>query len=308
MDPLLASALVENAMNGSAATGAAVPPAGVAEASAPLQVDELRIDGHAATLPLRLYRPAGASGLPVVLYFHGGGFVSGSIDDADGAARYLARAVPALAVAVGYSLAPDWPFPAAPEDAHAAACWAAAQAHRYGGDAGRLAVAGDDAGGNLAACLALMARDRHGPAIAAQVLVGPMLDPSMTLLGDAVRLNSDLDEATCADCYRQYLPHTQQRLHPYASPLESRRLGGLPPALIATAECDVLHKEAEKYAAALIAVGVPIQVSRYGRVQHGHLRDHQPTLAEAADFLRRHLASGPHGAAPPPSCCPERSA
>ncbi len=271
-----------------------------------LQIEDLRIDGHAGPLPLRLYRPVGATALPVVLYFHGGGFVAGSLDDADGVARYLAQAVPALVVSVGYSLAPDWPFPAAPEDAHAAACWAAAQAHRYGGDADRLAVAGDDAGGNLAACLVLMARDRHGPAIAAQVLVGPMLDPSMTLLGDAVRLNSDLDEATCAACYRQYLPHTQLRLHPYASPLESRRLGGLPPALIATAECDVLHKEAEKYAAALIAVGVPIQVVRYPGVQHGHLRDHLPALAETADFLRRRLAPAPRDAAPSP-CCPERS-
>src|SRR5690606_27935127 len=139
---------------------------------------------------------------------------------------------------------------------------------------------------NLAATLAMIARDRNGPAIAAQVLIGPMLDPSMTQLGDAKQLRSDLLPETCADCYSQYLPRTAARLHPYASPLESRRLHGLPPALVLTAECDVLHKEAECYARALITAGVPTQVTRF-KVRHGELHEHEPLLKEAADFLRR---------------------
>lgn len=254
------------------------------------QPQDLVIPGPAGPLALRLYRPSRTTAaLPVVLYFHGGGFVGGSLDDADRPASFIADHGPALVLAVGYALAPARPFPAAPEDAHAAALWAAAHAAELGGDPARLAVAGDDAGGNLAAALTLIARDRNGPAIAAQVLVGPMLDPSMTRLGDGTRLNSDLSAATCAACYRQYLPQSHQRLHPYASPLASVRQAGLPPALIVTAECDVLHNEAEKYAAALIAAGVATQVVRFAGVNHAALASHRPALDEIAHFLRHRL-------------------
>lgn len=252
--------------------------------------ENLSIPGPAGPLVLRLYRPSTARvTLPVVLYFHGGGFVGGSLDDADAVAGFIAEQTPALVVAVDYALAPARPFPAAPEDAHAAARWTAEHAAGLGGDPARLAVAGDDAGGNLAAALTLIARDRNGPAILAQALVGPMLDPSMTRLGDGARLNSDLSAATCARCYSQYLPQARQRLHPYASPLLSVRQAGLPPALIVTAECDVLHKEAEKYAEALIAAGVPTQVVRFAGVKHGELAGHRSALAEIAHFLRRRL-------------------
>lgn len=254
---------------------------------------ELSISGPAGPLALRLYRPSrGAVVLPVVLYCHGGGFVGGSLDDADAPAAFIAEQTPALVVAVDYALAPARPFPAAPEDTYAAALWLAEHATELGGDPLRLAVAGDDAGGNLAAALTLIARDRNGPAIAAQALVGPMLDPSMSRLGDGARLNSDLSAATCADCYRQYLPQPRQRLHPYASPLVSVRQAGLPPALIVTAECDVLHNEAEKYAAALIAAGVPTQVVRFAGINHASLAAHRPALAEIAHFLRRRLWDG----------------
>lgn len=254
---------------------------------------ELSISGPAGPLALRLYRPSrGAVVLPVVLYCHGGGFVGGSLDDADAPAAFIAEQTPALVVAVDYALAPARPFPAAPEDTYAAALWLAEHAAELGGDPLRLAVAGDDAGGNLAAALTLIARDRNGPAIAAQALVGPMLDPSMSRLGDGARLNSDLSAATCADCYRQYLPQPRQRLHPYASPLVSVRQAGLPPALIVTAECDVLHNEAEKYAAALIAAGVPTQVVRFAGINHASLAAHRPALAEIVHFLRRRLWDG----------------
>jgi len=254
--------------------------------STPLLQHDLSIAGPAGRLALRLYRPSRVRVvLPVVLYFHGGGFVGGSLDDADAPAAFIAEQTPALVVAVDYALAPARPFPAAPEDAHAAALWTVEHAAELGGDADRLAVAGDDAGGNLAAALTLIARDRNGPAIAAQALVGPMLDPSMTRLGDGARLNSDLSAATCADCYRQYLPQSRLRLHPYASPLASVRQAGLPPALIVTAECDVLHNEAEKYAAALIAAGVPTQVVRFAGINHATLARHRPALAEIAHFL-----------------------
>ena len=253
--------------------------------------EDLSISGPSGDIPLRLYRPDGVAGaLPVVLYFHGGGFVGGSVDDADAPARSIAERCPALVLAVGYALAPQRPFPAAPEDAHRAALWVLENIERFGGDPSRLAVAGDDAGGNLAASLTLIARDRNGPPIAAQALIGPLLDPSMTRLGDGARLNSDLTAATCANWYRQYLPQLRQRFHPYASPLASVRQAGLPPALIVTAGCDVLHNEAESYAAALIGAGVPTQVVRFAGVTHAALVAHPPALAEVTHFLHHRLA------------------
>lgn len=255
-----------------------------------VHVENLLIPGFVDKLQARLYRPAGTRDqkLPAVLYFHGGGFCSGSLDDADLPARYIAEHAHAAVLSIAYSLAPTRPFPAAPEDAHAAAQWLRDNGKALMIDTQRLAVAGDDAGGNIAASLALIARDRNGPDIAAQVLIGPMLDPSMTKLGDAKQLRSDLQPETCADCYSKYLRKPFERMHPYASPLESRRLRGLPPALVLTAECDVLHKEGEQYAAALIAAGVPTQVTRFN-VLHAELHEHPPLLKQAAEFLRRQL-------------------
>src|SRR5207247_10731101 len=125
---------------------------------------------------------------------------------------------------------------AAPGDGCAAALWVTGYAARVGADPRRLAVAGDDAGGNLAACLTLIARDRNVLRIATQVLIGPMLDPSMTRLGDAVRLNSDMTAEDCSASYRKYLPDASHRRPPYAPPLESRRIGGMPEACNAPAE------------------------------------------------------------------------
>lgn len=271
-------------------------------------VSNFAVPGPIGRIPVRLYQPAGdlRSGalLPLVLYFHGGGFVSGGLDDADLQAQYIARHSHAVVLSVAYALAPDKPFPAAPEDAYAAACWAVKNAAQLHIDSSRIAVAGDDAGGNLAASLTMIARDRCAVPFAAQVLISPMLDPSMTLLGDAQRLNSDTTAADCAACYRQYLPQTMQRLHPYAAPLEASRLAGLPPAYIATAGCDVLHTEAEKYASSLIRAGVHTQVARFAGITHGALRTHIPLLKEIVEFLRRRFsvaATGPSNLAFQPS-------
>lgn len=246
------------------------------------------IPGPEGTIPVRLYRRAQAGGdVPLVLYFHGGGFNAGCLDDADFPAGFIAHHCPAVVLSVGYALAPQHPFPAAPEDAYAATRWAARNTCRLNVTTKLLVVAGDDAGGSIAAGLSMMARDRGEISIAAQVLIAPMLDPSMTLLGDAAGLKSELTAAQCAQRYRQYLPKCTQRMHPYAAPLESLRLAGLPAAMIATAECDVLHIEAEKYASALIKVGIPTQVSRFAGVQHAELPAHQPMLREVVEFLRR---------------------
>lgn len=280
----------------------------LAKDSAVGKVSNFAVPGPIGSIPVRLYQPAGdvktGALLPLVLYFHGGGFVSGGLDDADLQAQYIARHSHAVVLSVAYALAPAKPFPAAPEDAYAAACWAVKNAVKLHIDPARMAVAGDDAGGNLAASLTMIARDRCALPFAAQVLISPMLDPSMTLLGDAARLKSDMTAADCAACYSQYLPQTMQRLHPYAAPLEASRLAGLPPAFIATAECDVLHTEAEKYASSLIRAGVHTQVARFAGITHGALRTHIPLLKEIVEFLRRRFSvagTGPSNLAFQPS-------
>ncbi|MFC4703612.1 alpha/beta hydrolase [Paraburkholderia caffeinitolerans] len=266
------------------------PPAAVASGKArgpkPIDVSEATIAGHAQDIVLRMYRPRGASNLPVLLYFHGGGFVRGTLDDADSTARFFAERLPALVVSVDYSLAPRFPFPAAPEDAYLAAQWVHARARAFGGSAKRIVAAGHDAGGQIANVLAFMARDRGDVRLAAQALFAPMLDPSLTRLGDEARLASDISASECAACYRAYLPEASQRMHPYAAPLESSRLAGLPPTFIVTAQNDVLHIEAEKYATRLIEAGVRTHVVRYPSVSHAQIGTHPDALAEAVRFFR----------------------
>jgi acetyl esterase len=260
-----------------------------------LKVEDVRIAGYAQPITLRVYRPVpNPKGLPVVLYFHGGGFVRGSLDDADVTASRLALDTPALVVSVGYSLAPAFPFPAAPEDAYLAARWAFVNARSYGGSPQRIGVAGHDAGANIAASLTLIARDRGEVPILAQALLAPLLDPSMTRIADETKLReADTDVSDCARCYRAYLPEASQRLHPYAAPLESTRLGGLPAALIASAEHDLLHIEAERYASNLIAAGVPTQVRRHRSASHSKLPLLPAVLEEVCTFFRQRLAVTP---------------
>jgi acetyl esterase len=265
---------------------------GISPLVCPLSVDDRIIAGYARDIPLRLYRPLTDAPVPGVLYFHGGGFTSGSVDDAETAASFIARSVPALVVSVGYSLAPAYPFPAAIEDAYRAARWIRAAAGDLGVKGTGLGAAGHDAGGHVAASLTFIARDRGDVSIAAQALLGPMLDPSLTRAGDDQAMGSDVTVAACARCYRAYLPDPSSRLHPYAAPLESRRIGGLPPALIVTAQNDVLRIEAEKYAAELIDAGVPTEVTRFSDSTHAGLAGHRQALLAVSDFFRRRLIPG----------------
>ncbi len=261
-----------------------------------LCVEDVLMPGHAQTIALRSYRPmtpqgARACAVPIVLYFHGGGFVKGTLADADAAARAIAIGTPAWVVSVGYSLSPTYPFPVALEDGYLAALWSIDHAKSHGADSHRMGVAGHDAGGNLATCIAAMARDRGDVVLRAQALLAPLLDPSMTRTADERHVtHTDLGLKECAACYRAYLPECTMRLHPYAAPLESRRLVGLPPALIASAQNDLLHVEAEKYASALTAAGVPTQMTRYPNASHGDLALHVHALHDIATFFRQRLA------------------
>ncbi|MCO5399627.1 alpha/beta hydrolase [Ralstonia soli] len=272
-------------------------------------VDDYWTQGYASRIRLRVFRPqmqaddaAASLRNAAVLYLHGGGFVRGSIDDADAPARYLAATLPAVVVTVGYSLAPAAPFPAAPEDVYAALCCMADHAAAWGIDRRRIAVAGHDAGGNLSAALTMIARDRGGPNLRAQVLIAPMLDPTMARvrpdrLADADATGKNAAEA-CAECYRQYLPRPTERVHPYAAPVESRRLHGLPPALLLTAPQDLLRTEAERYAAALIEAGVVTQVVRVSEVCHESIAMSAVAQDEMTCFLRWHLGMTRDAATP----------
>jgi acetyl esterase len=233
-----------------------------------LTIRELEVGGAEGQLAARLYSdgPARAKKDTLVVFFHGGGFVKGGLDDADVFLRHLAGDGAAhLVLASSYTLATERPFPAAVEDAHAVLAWTKKNKAKLGWSGKRLVVAGIEAGANLAAVCALMSRDRGGPALAGQILVMPMLDPGLSTCSmREVKLDEDMAGVadTCAASYRGYLPNGADRTHPYASPLQSSRLKNLPPALILSAEDDPLCDEAEQYAAKLAAAGVATTLKR----------------------------------------------
>lgn len=216
------------------------------------------------------YRPEGGGSLPVLVYYFGGGWSLGTLDTSDGVCRMLANAAGCITIAVGYRLAPEHKFPAAVQDCYAGAAWAAAHADDLGADTTRLAIAGDSSGGNLAAAVALLARDRGGPAIAHQLLVYPNTDcraqtPSMREMNDEYFFNP----ASVRWYWGMYLAAPEDGADPLASPLRAGDLSGLPAATVITAEYDPLRDEAEAYAARLQAAGVPAEVIRYDGMMHG---------------------------------------
>jgi acetyl esterase len=249
----------------------------MAARSDPEEVGEVinrTVPGLAGQIPVRIYRPAAAVSQPVptVAFFHGGGFVLCDLDSHDGICRALCNATPAVVVAVDYRRAPESRYPAAVDDCYAVTLWAAEHAVELGGDPARLAVVGDSAGGNLAAAVALMARDRGTPRLAKQVMVYPMLDwngdsKSHQEIGDDYYLKHE----EVMYYWGEYLADPAQGREPYASPsfaADLANLAGLPPALVATAEFDPLRDEGEAYADALSAAGVPSIKHRYDGMFH----------------------------------------
>jgi len=233
-----------------------------------LKVRSLEVKGPEGPLAARLYT-CGEAGLKrdaLLVFFHAGGFVGGDLEDADIFLRHLADDSPHVAVlASAYTLATEKPFPAAVEDAYAVLLWAKKNKAKLGWTGKQLLVAGIEAGANLAAVVALMSRDRGGPALTGQVLIMPMLDPGLTTcsMREMQAAPELLDVAdACAKAYRGYLPNAADRTHPYASPLQSSRLKNLPQALILSTEDDPLRDEAEQYGAKLISCGVKTTVRR----------------------------------------------
>ncbi len=229
------------------------------------QVRELKTDGGT---PLRLYRPA-AGTLPLLVYFHGGGWVIGDLDTHDVLCRHLAAAAGCAVLAVDYRLGPEHRFPAAPDDCVAAVRWARANAASLGADAARIAVGGDSAGGNLSAVTAIAERDA-GHALAFQLLIYPATDMRAVAPSHKTNGQGYLLTAESVDYYRgQYMPDPASWSDWRASPLLARDLSRLPPALVLTAGYDPLVDEGRQYADALSEAGNRVQYVCFQRQIHG---------------------------------------
>ena len=235
------------------------------------KVESRDVDGPQGKVPVRIYTPlGGAARKPGLVFFHGGGFVLCSLDTHDATCRQLAQGADCIVVSVDYRLAPEAKFPAAPEDCYAATQWTALHARSLGIDAGRIAVAGDSAGGNLAAVVSLMCRDRGGHLPVHQLLIYPVTDfefetESYRTNGEGYFLSKDMMRWF----WHHYLESDADGAHPHASPLRAAHLAGLPPATVLTAEYDPLRDEGRAYAQRLAAAGVPTQYTNYDGVFHG---------------------------------------
>jgi acetyl esterase len=234
------------------------------------EVSNTTVPGPAGQIPVRIYRASLEPNQPAIVYFHGGGFVIGDLESHDGTCRRLCHNIGCTVVSVDYRLAPEHVFPAAVDDSYAATEWVAAHAGALKIDPKRIAVAGDSAGGNLAAVVAIIARDKGGPAICHQLLTYPVTDmafrsQSYVSNGEGYFLTKDM----MAWFGRQYVPAGHDVEDPLLSPLYHKNLKGLPPATVITAEYDPLRDEGEDYARKLEAAGVPVKLVRYDGVFHG---------------------------------------
>jgi len=257
------------------------------------KVEDRMIPGADGEIPVRVYTPEGAGPFPVLIYYHGGGWVIGNLDAYDPTCRALTNAARCVVASIAYRLAPEHKFPAAPEDCYAALQWVGANAAAINGDPTRIAIGGDSAGGNLTAVVAQMSRDRGGVRPVYQLLVYPVTDyrydtPSYRENADGYLLTKD----AMVWFWNHYLSSEADGNSPLASPLRAGNFRDLPPALVITAEFDPLRDEGEAYAAKLQDAGVPVTLSRYDGMIHGFfslgavLGQGQHAIAEAAARLR----------------------
>ena len=234
------------------------------------KVEDRTIPGPDGEIPVRIYTPAGSGPFPGLAWYHGGGWVVGDLDSADPSARHLCVGANCVVVSVDYRLAPETKFPGPAEDCYAATQWLAANAASLNVDPRRIAVGGDSAGGNLAAVVSLMSRDRGGCDIAFQLLVYPVTErnfdtPSYIDNAEGYQLSRD----GMIWYWDHYLASAADAANPYAAPMQADDLSGLPPALVITAEFDPLRDEGEAYAEKLRAAGVPTTCTRYDGMIHG---------------------------------------
>ena len=271
-------------------------PAGPAVAS----VVDRSIPGPDGEVAVRIYSPAGGGPFPILVWFHGGGWVLGDLESADPTARHLCQGAGCVVVSVDYRLAPETKFPGPAEDCYAATVWAAENAAAINGDASRIAVGGDSAGGNLAAAVSLMAADRRGPAIAHQLLVYPVTDRNYQT---ASYIDNAAGYMLARDAMRwywdAYLASDADAANPYAAPMQAQNLSGQPPALVITAEYDPLRDEGEAYGRRLREAGVDAAITRYDGMIHGFfgmvgvMDQSRVAVNQAADALQAAFANAP---------------
>jgi acetyl esterase/lipase len=253
-----------------------------------------------APLPARVYTPRAGGPLPLVVYFHGGGWVLGNLPSYDAVCSQIASRVGAVVVSVDYRMAPEHRMPVAAEDAYAATVWLAGHADEVGADGTRLAVAGDSAGGNLAAVVALLARDRGGPRIAHQTLIYPATDGTLSSPSLEEHAAGPILTLASVQAYRaMYLGPGGDPLDVRISPLLAEDLSGLPPALFQSAQLDPIRDDAARYADAMRAAGVDVRYTEYVGAPHGYLsvpgavRGSKQALAEIVRELSAHLSPAP---------------
>jgi acetyl esterase len=232
-------------------------------------VEDRLIPGPAGEIPIRIYTPQGSGPFPALVFFHTGSWQVGDLDTQDPLCRRLTNLAECIVVSVDYRLAPEHPFPAAPEDCYGATQWVATHAAEFQGDPSRIAVGGESSGGNLATVVALMARDRSGPQLVFQVMLFPATDfrlntHSMEELGEGYNVT----KPQMIWIRNNYLPNVADWTNSLASPLLAPDLSSLPPGLIIYAEYDPLRDDAEAYAARLKEAGVPVRASRYDGMIH----------------------------------------
>ena len=250
------------------------------------KVEDRKLPGPSGEIPVRIYTPSGRGPFGILIYFHGGGWVIGNIETHDSLCRDLTNQAGVVTVSVDYRLAPEHKFPAGPEDCYAVTKWIGGNAALLNGEAGRIAVGGDSAGGNLSAVVALMARERGGPKIAYQALIYPATDaanntPSQKEFGQDgyILSKSDMDWF-----YGHYL-NSGDAANPLVSPARAKDFSGLPPALVLTAAYDPLRDEGEAYGESLRKAGVVVKISRYEGVCHGFV-----SMAAALDAGKKAVA------------------
>jgi len=258
------------------------------------RVEDRHVPGPHGQVPIRIYTSEGRIPKGVLVYFHGGGWVLGSIVTHDVLCRSIANAAGCIVVSVDYRLAPEHKFPAAPEDCYAATKWVAANAASFGGDPNRIAVGGDSAGGNLATATALMARDRGGPHLAFQLLFYPAISAANDTPSQ-MEFDRDgfiLSRADMEWFWNHYLNSPADRDNPIACPNKAGNLAGLPPALVQTCSHDPLRDEGERYAEQMKKARVKVTLTRYDGVTHGFvsfadvLDKGKAGLKEAGEALR----------------------
>ena len=226
-------------------------------------------DASAGDIPVRIYKVSEQDEQPVVVFFHGGGWVIGDLDTHDGTCRQLAVAADCTVVSVDYRLAPEHPFPAPIDDCYEATRWVADNANFLGIDVNKLAVAGDSAGGNLSACVCMMAKDGGGPPIRLQLLIYPVTDARMNTESYEVNKEGYMLTRDGMEWFWQHYTGGNHMDNPLASPMLATDLSGLPTACIITAEYDPLRDEGEAYGEALKAAGVSTEIVRYDGMIHG---------------------------------------